>query len=115
MKQCYLDTEFNAFEYKGPNEGTQEVVEIGAVVMENGSITDTFHTYCRIRANHRITKRCSYITGITDETFLNAPKFPEACKVLVRFLEKYEVKRILVYGSAVCNRNRKNVWRDEYV
>lgn len=103
MKQCYLDTEFNAFEYSGQNDGIQEVVEIGAVIMDVGSITDTFHTYCKIEKNHIVTKRCSRITGIKEETLVNAPSFPEACCKLEQFLHKHGIEKILTYGS--CDRN----------
>lgn len=99
MKQCYLDTEFNSFDYKGQNGGLQEIVEIGAAILDDGSVVDTFQTYCQLSGNHVVTRRCTEITGITEGTLCGARKIPCAYWKLKHFLKKHGIDRVLTYGS----------------
>lgn len=98
---CFLDTEFNAVDYPGQNDGYQEITEIGAVVFRNGEVIDKFSRYCRLKKEHKLTKKCKNITGITPE-ILSQKGIPyiQAMKELKEFLDKNKVKKIYAFGAA---------------
>lgn len=98
---CFLDTEFNATDYATQNDGIQEITEIGAVVFKNGKLIGKFSRYCLIKKEHKLTKRCKKITGITPETMAkNGIPFTQAMKELDDFLDTYNVERIYAFGAA---------------
>ncbi len=59
-----------------------KIIEIGAVKVENGQITDTFSSY--VNPNEPIPFRIEQLTGINDNMVANAPQIEEA---LPKFLE----------------------------
>lgn len=95
---CVLDTEFNAFDYEGQNDGYQEITEIGAVVMKNGKIVDRFTYLCQLYPGHQLTSRCQKITGITVDDLETGIPFRDAAYKLKRFIERNGVTRIYTYG-----------------
>ena len=50
---------------------TEAITEIGAVVLKNGEITDTFQTF--VNPHRRLTPEIIGLTGITDAMLANAP------------------------------------------
>lgn len=98
---CFLDTEFNAFDYNGQNDGYQEITEIGATVFNNGNVIASFSRYCRLSHGHKLSRRCKKITGITQEVLAsNGVSFNTAVNELLRFLKQHNVKRIYAFGDA---------------
>ncbi|MBR7149564.1 MAG: PolC-type DNA polymerase III, partial [Oscillospiraceae bacterium] len=65
---------------------TQEAItEIGAVVLKNGEITDTFQTF--VDPERPLTPENIGITGITDEMLRGAPKLDEALRSFLKFVD----------------------------
>ena len=62
-------------ETTGTSPSFDQIVEIGAVKLENGQIVDTFHTF--IKPTNKMSKIASEITRITDDMLKNAPTLGE--------------------------------------
>ncbi|MBO8172223.1 MAG: 3'-5' exoribonuclease [Bacillaceae bacterium] len=87
MSQPLRDTTFVVFDLETTGfdpYGGDEIIEIGALVVENGKISDIppFHRY--INPNRPIPPVVSELTGITDEKVKGQPT---VLPVLVEFLE----------------------------
>lgn len=95
----YIDTEFNAFDYYGQNEGCQEIIEIGIAVMLDGEVRDKFNSLCRLTDGHTLSRRTSKLTGITREDLKASPSFPEVLSDMNAFLDQYDPKYIYAYGN----------------
>lgn len=79
QKYCVIDIETN-----GSKPGTSQVIEIGAVMLQNGKILDRYETFveCAYLPEY-ITK----ITGIEPEDLIGAPTRKEALIGLRHFME----------------------------
>ena len=64
---------------------TEAITEIGAVVLKNGEITDTFQTF--VNPHRRLTPEIIGLTGITDAMLANAPSLKEALTAFLRFVD----------------------------
>ncbi|MCR5825245.1 MAG: PolC-type DNA polymerase III [Oscillospiraceae bacterium] len=63
---------------------TQEAItEIGAVLLRDGEIVDTFQTF--VDPERRLTPKIIGLTGITDAMLVGAPKLPEALRAFLDF------------------------------
>lgn len=60
------------------------LTEIGAVVVENGEITETFHTF--VNPERPIPENIIKLTGITDDMVVDAPSQSEAVKAFLDFV-----------------------------
>ncbi len=69
-------------ETTGLNPKTDKIIEIGAVRVRNGEMTDTFESF--VAPGRELEERITALTGISDEMLQNAPERKE---VLPRFLE----------------------------
>ena len=58
-------------ETTGLNPAEAEIIEIGAVKIQGGQITETFQTL--VRPRHSLTAEISDLTGITDDMLADAP------------------------------------------
>ncbi len=96
---AYLDTEFNAFDYYGQNGGSQEILQIGAVVMRGGKQLDGFQTFCALKPGHILSRRSEKLTGIRKADLKEAPGFPKALEMLNEFFDKYQPSAIFAYGE----------------
>ena len=78
QRYCIVDIETN-----GSKPGTSQVIEIGAVMLEDGEVIDTLETFvdCAYLPKH-ITK----ITGIEPEDLVGAPSRKEALTRLKHFM-----------------------------
>lgn len=63
---------------------TEAVTEIGAVVLKNGQITDTFQTF--VNPQRRLTPEIIGLTGITDAMLADAPSLKEALTAFLKFV-----------------------------
>ncbi len=79
QKYCVIDIETN-----GAKPGTSQVIEIGAVMLQNGEIIDRYETFveCAFLPEY-ITK----ITGIEPEDLIDAPTRKEALIGLRHFMQ----------------------------
>lgn len=79
QKYCVIDIETN-----GSKPGTSQVIEIGAVMVQNGEIIDSYETFveCAFLPEY-ITK----ITGIEPTDLMGAPSRKEALIGLRHFME----------------------------
>ena len=59
------------------------VTEIGAVLLRNGEIVDTFQTF--VDPERRLTPEIVGLTGITDAMLSGAPKLPDALRAFLDF------------------------------
>ena len=64
---------------------TEAITEIGAVVLKNGQITDTFQTF--VNPHRRLTPEIIGLTGITDAMLANAPSLKEALTAFLKFVD----------------------------
>jgi ATP-dependent DNA helicase DinG len=63
-----------------PHNGDQ-IIEVGIVIIENGSITEEYATY--INPGKAIPMFISNLTGITDDEVENAPQFNEVAQKII--------------------------------
>lgn len=71
-------------ETTGLNPRLDKIIEIGAVKVREGIITDTFCTY--VNPARSIPERITQITGIRDEDVLGAPYIEEVLPQFMEFL-----------------------------
>ena len=63
----------------------EAITEIGAVVLKNGKITDTFQTF--VNPGRRLTPEIIGLTGITDAMLADAPPPEEALAAFLKFVD----------------------------
>ncbi len=80
-----LDGTFICFDIEttGLSPLRDKITEIGAVRVENGEITDTFHTFAD--PGMPIPAKITQLTGITDEMVSGAPSQREAVRAFLEF------------------------------
>lgn len=71
-------------ETTGLNPKLDKIIEIGAVKVVEGIITDTFHSY--INPGRKLEKRITELTGICQEQVNDAPDITEVLPALITFL-----------------------------
>jgi len=78
-----LDDEFIAFDLEttGLDKKQDRIIEIGAVRVRNGQVTDTFSSFAD--PGHRLSGITVNLTGITDEMVKGAPKPKEAVRAFL--------------------------------
>lgn len=79
MTDSYLAVDL---ETTGLNPKTDKIIEIGAIRVENGVLSETFETF--VNPGRRLEPKITELTGITDEALQDAPSMEE---VLPHFLE----------------------------
>ncbi len=91
-----FDGEYVAFDLEttGLSSTNDTIIEIGAVVMQNGKELDRFQTF--VDPKRRLSKEIVELTGITDEMLLGAPDIEE---VLPKFLD-FVAGRVVVAHNA---------------
>ena len=62
----------------------EAITEIGAVVLKNGKITETFQTF--VNPGRRLTPEIVGLTGITDAMLADAPSLKEALTAFLQFV-----------------------------
>ena len=62
----------------------EAITEIGAVVLKNGKITETFQTF--VNPGRRLTPEIIGLTGITDAMLADAPPLKEALTAFLQFV-----------------------------
>lgn len=72
-------------ETTGLNPFEEKMTEIGAVVVENGKITESFNTF--VNPEKLIPPKIIQITGITDDMVADAPSQEEAVKAFLDFTQ----------------------------
>ena len=84
--------QFVAFDLEttGLSSKMDRIIEIGAVIMENGREVERFQTF--VNPGRKLDRKIVELTGITDEMLLDAPSIEE---VLPRFIE-FVGDRVLV-------------------
>ncbi len=87
-----FDEPFVAFDLEttGLSSRSDRIIEIGAVVIQNGKEIDRFQTF--VDPGRKLERKIIELTGITDEMLVGAPKIEE---VLPKFLE-FVAGRVLV-------------------
>ncbi len=70
-------------ETTGLNRKYEVIIEIGAVVLKDGEITDTFNTF--VSPRRRLSPEIVRLTGITDEMLEGAPSQEEALRAFLEF------------------------------
>lgn len=71
-------------ETTGLNPRLDRIIEIGALKVENGEITDTFCTF--VNPGRRLEERITKLTGIEDKDVEGAPYIEEVLPELLKFL-----------------------------
>ncbi len=80
-----FDSEIVCFDIEttGLNKKHEVIIEIGAVVLKNGEITDTFNTFAA--PGRILPPEIIRLTGITDEMLEGAPSQKEALEAFLAF------------------------------
>jgi DNA polymerase-3 subunit alpha (Gram-positive type) len=71
-------------ETTGLNKKYEVIIEIGAVVLKDGKITDTFNTF--VAPDRILSPEIIRLTGITDEMLVGAPSQEEALRAFLAFV-----------------------------
>ena len=81
-----LDDEIVCFDIEttGLKVTREASTEIGAVVLKNGKITETFQTF--VNPGRRLTPEIIGLTGITDAMLADAPSLKEALTAFLQFV-----------------------------
>ena len=81
-----FDDEIVCFDIEttGLNVTREAITEIGAVVLKNGKITETFQTF--VNPGRRLTPEIIGLTGITDAMLADAPSLKEALTAFLQFV-----------------------------
>ena len=81
-----FDQEIVCFDIEttGLKKKREVIIEIGAVVLKNGEITDTFNTF--VSPGRILSPDIIRLTGITDEMLVGAPSQKEALKMFLDFV-----------------------------
>ena len=74
-------------ETTGISPKTDEVVEISAVKVEHGKVTDEFSTL--VNPKRRIPYGASRVNGITDDMVAEAPFFEQVLEEFLEFIEGF--------------------------
>ena len=80
-----LKGEFVAFDLEttGLSASEDVITEIGAVILRNGEVADTFQTF--VNPKRRLDPKITELTGITDAMLKGAPDISEALPDFLRF------------------------------
>jgi len=70
-------------ETTGLNKKQEVIIEIGAVVLKNGEVTDQFNTF--VSPGRILSPEIIHLTGINDEMLVGAPSQKEALKAFLAF------------------------------
>ena len=91
-----FDDEFVAFDLEttGLSPRTDEIIEIGAVVMKQGREVARYQTF--VDPHRKLLKETTDLTGITDDMLVGAPSIEEALPEFLKFVDG----RILVAHNA---------------
>ena len=91
-----FDEEYVAFDLEttGLSSRTDRIIEIGAVIMKNGTEIDRFQTF--VDPERPLEKKIVELTGITDDMLKGAPKIEE---VLPKFLEFIGGRVLVAHNS----------------
>ena len=107
------ETEFAAFDIEttGLNESTDRMTEIGAVIVADGKILDSFQTF--VNPGMPIPQEITDLTGITDADVASAPGEKEALEAFLRFagdrpLAAHNAKFDVGFMKAAAARNGLN-------
>ncbi len=71
-------------ETTGLDRRIEAITEIGAVVLKNGAVMDSFSTF--VDPKRRLSPEIVNLTGITDEMLVGAPTQEEALRAFVEFV-----------------------------
>ena len=84
-QDCAFEDEIVCFDIEttGLNVKYEAITEIGAVILRDGKIVDTFQTF--VNPNRRLTPEIIGLTGITDEMLRDAPQPEEALRKFLAF------------------------------
>lgn len=100
-------------ETTGLNPKEDKIVEVGAVIFEDGIEKEHFESF--INPKIQIPKEVTDINGITNEMLLNAPDEKEVCKKLCDFLGDAIRNKIVIcaynarfHMDFLCNTLKKN-------
>lgn len=71
-------------ETTGLNPKTDKIIEIGAVKVQDGKMTETFETF--VNPGRQLEERIKELTGISDEMLRDAPGIEEVLPCLLAFI-----------------------------
>jgi len=87
MKYCIVDLECTCWDKKDPNKKPYEIIEIGAVLLdENYNYIKEFTQFVKPLDNPTLTKYCTDLTSITQMDVDNAPILYEAVSRLKEWM-----------------------------
>ncbi len=110
-QQMPLSGEFVAFKLvtTGPDHNADDVIEIGAVICQNGAVIDRFSSYI---ASHRpLSQDVVELTGITDHILRGAPSAEDVLADFLKFcgdrpLAAHEADLDVGFLLAACRRQQ---------
>ena len=87
MTEIVLDLEWNGSYSKKAHGYFNEIIEIGAVRVEDGArIADTFHAVIRPVYSKKLTEFVTNLTSITESDLEDGTTFPKAVDRLCRWI-----------------------------
>lgn len=86
MTNSYISIDI---ETTGLNPKLDKIIEIGAIKVIEGMVTDTFETF--VDPGRKLEEQVKVLTGITDYDLTNAPSIGEVMPKLIDFLEELPI------------------------
>ncbi|MHA1920785.1 MAG: exonuclease domain-containing protein [Promethearchaeota archaeon] len=87
MKYCVIDLECTCWEHGDPNRQKHEIIEIGAVLLdENYNYVKEFTQFVKPFDNPILTKYCTDLTSITQADIESAPPLREVISQLEKWM-----------------------------
>ena len=87
MRYCVIDLECTCWEKNDPNRQKHEIIEIGAVLLdENYNYIEEFTQFVKPFDNPILTEYCTDLTSITQEDVDNAPMLREVIDILEKWM-----------------------------
>ncbi len=106
MKNIYVpDYVIFDLETTGVSPEYDEVIEISAIKVINGAVTEEFSTL--VNPGRSIPYSASEVNGITDDMVKDAPKFDKALKDFIDFAGD-----LMLVGHNINSFDMKFIWRD---
>ena len=100
MRYCIVDLECVCWTKEDPNKAEHEIIELGAVLLdENFNYIKEFDYFVRPKNNYILSEFCKNLTSIKQEDVSSALAFPVVMLFLADWLEDFSDVTLASWGN----------------